>query len=65
MTQDIMNGLKWAKSSYSSGGANCVERAVMESGALAVRDSKDISLGAFVVGPDAWQAFIGMAKTAA
>lgn len=31
----------WRKSSYSSGGGNCVEVAVLADGRVAVRDSKD------------------------
>lgn len=53
----------WHKSSYSNGtGDNCVEHAVLLNAQQAVRDSKDISRGAFMVSPKAWQQFVNLAK---
>ncbi|WP_432000104.1 DUF397 domain-containing protein [Streptomyces sioyaensis] len=34
-------GPAWRKSSYSNGGANCVEGMAFDTGTVAVRDSKD------------------------
>ncbi|MDQ0716937.1 MULTISPECIES: DUF397 domain-containing protein [Streptomyces] len=50
--------LAWFKSSYSgSEGDDCVEIAIAER-AIHVRDSKDVSRPAFVVGRDGWQSFM-------
>lgn len=66
MTVSGFSDLPWFKSSYSSGsGDNCVMNAVLpNSSGRAVHDSKDPSKGAFVVSPQAWQAFATMAKSA-
>ncbi|MFI9630068.1 DUF397 domain-containing protein [Streptomyces sp. NPDC052042] len=38
--REKLDNAEWRKSSYSSGGTNCVEVAVLDGGAIAVRDSK-------------------------
>ncbi|OEV05770.1 DUF397 domain-containing protein [Streptomyces oceani] len=49
--------LVWIKSSYSGGGGgNCVEVAV-GSGAVLVRDSKDVARRPLTVSSEAWSAF--------
>lgn len=47
----------WRKSSYSSGGSNCVEVA-NTSDSIAVRDSKDPAGGTHTVHPSAWRSMI-------
>ncbi|MFF8778497.1 DUF397 domain-containing protein [Streptomyces sp. NPDC015140] len=50
--------LAWFKSSYSgSSGDDCVEVAIADQG-VHVRDSKDVSRPAFVVGRDGWRSFV-------
>ena len=50
--------LAWFKSSYSgSQGDSCVEVAVTGQ-AVCVRDSKDVSRPAFVVGREGWRSFV-------
>ncbi|WP_326808692.1 DUF397 domain-containing protein [Streptomyces sp. NBC_01775] len=64
-----MNEAQWVKSSYSDGqGGNCVEWApdlMRESGAVPVRDSKDIGRAPVVFSRAAWAAFVGGVKSAA
>lgn len=56
--------LKWFKSSYSGPeGGNCVEVATCPH-TVHVRDSKDISVPALTLSPDAWAAFVQHAATA-
>ncbi|MFG3199807.1 DUF397 domain-containing protein [Streptomyces sp. NPDC048208] len=51
-------GLAWFKSSYSgTQGDDCVEIAIAEE-AVHVRDSKDVSRPAFMVGREGWQSFV-------
>ncbi|HEU0238116.1 MAG TPA: DUF397 domain-containing protein [Micromonosporaceae bacterium] len=50
----------WRKSSQSQSGS-CVEVAFVD-GAIAVRDSKDLSGPTLVYTPDEWEAFIGGVK---
>lgn len=53
--------LAWFKSSYSgSQGDDCVEVAIAEQ-AVHVRDSKDVSRPAFVVGREGWTPFVRFA----
>lgn len=52
--------MQWKTSTYSAGGANCVEIACSGSSVL-MRDTKDRSRGHFGVGAQAWRAFIGHA----
>ncbi|MEU2247028.1 DUF397 domain-containing protein [Streptomyces sp. NPDC019224] len=50
--------LKWFKSSYSGeGGGNCVEVAACPN-TVHVRDSKDVTVPALALSPDAWSAFV-------
>ncbi|GAB2798241.1 DUF397 domain-containing protein [Streptomyces chlorus] len=54
--------LAWFKSSYSgSSGDDCVEVAVTEQ-AIHVRDSKDVTRPAFVVGCEGWGQFVRFAS---
>lgn len=49
----------WFKSSYSNGQAACVETAVLDSGEVALRDSKHGTHGPMVTVPAAgWNAFV-------
>ncbi|THA72692.1 DUF397 domain-containing protein [Streptomyces sp. A0958] len=50
--------LSWSKSSYSGPeGGNCVEVATCQH-TIHVRDSKDITVPALALSPDAWSAFV-------
>ncbi|MFB8089020.1 DUF397 domain-containing protein [Streptomyces sp. NPDC055992] len=50
--------LKWFKSSYSApNGGDCVEVATCPQ-TIHVRDSKDITVPALALSPDAWSAFV-------
>jgi uncharacterized protein DUF397 len=52
----------WRKSSYSQGNGNCVEIAFLDTGAVAVRDSKDPNGPALLFTAAEWDAFsAGMA----
>ncbi|MYQ78110.1 MULTISPECIES: DUF397 domain-containing protein [unclassified Streptomyces] len=55
-------GLEWFKSSYSSSseGDSCVEVAAA-SGAVRVRDSKDLSVPELAFGETAWAGFVSYA----
>ncbi|MEU2285230.1 DUF397 domain-containing protein [Streptomyces sp. NPDC013178] len=54
-------GLRWLRSSYSTGANNCVETARPASGPwaglLAVRDSKDPAGPALLFSPESWSGF--------
>jgi hypothetical protein len=53
--------LSWRKSSFSGSGGNggnCVEVAFLPDGGVAVRDTKDRSLGAHVFTAAEWAAFV-------
>lgn len=55
-------GLAWVKSSYSgTQGDDCVEIAIAEQ-AVHVRDSKEVSRPAFVVGRGGWALFVRFAS---
>ncbi|CAM5238938.1 hypothetical protein SALBM135S_00709 [Streptomyces alboniger] len=54
-----LSAVVWRKALASAGENNCVEVADLKAGARAVRDSKDPSGPAVVVGPAAWGAFLG------
>ncbi|MFF3497866.1 DUF397 domain-containing protein [Streptomyces sp. NPDC003247] len=57
-SSDLRNAL-WRKSSYSgSNGGECVEVAADFPGAVPVRDSKNPTGPALLIGPDAWRAFV-------
>ncbi|MDQ0989574.1 DUF397 domain-containing protein [Streptomyces sp. V3I7] len=55
-------GVRWLRSSYSTGANNCVETARPRSGPpaglLAVRDSKDPAGPALLFSPGSWAAFL-------
>jgi Domain of unknown function (DUF397) len=53
----------WRTSSYSTGGNQCVEVAVLPAGHVAVRDSKDRGTGMHVFSPVAWTTFVHAVKT--
>ncbi|MFH0517747.1 DUF397 domain-containing protein [Streptomyces sp. M41] len=54
-------GVRWLRSSYSTGANNCVETARTPSGPwsglLAVRDSKDPAGPALLFSPESWAGF--------
>lgn len=53
----------WVTSSFSGGGNNCVQAAVLGTGQVAVRDAKDPSGPALIVERPAWRAFISGVRT--
>ena len=57
-----LHGLRWLRSSYSTGANNCVETARPRSGPLtgllAVRDSKDPAGPALLFSPGSWAGFV-------
>ena len=64
MTRHNLPADKWLKSSYSNGGTgNCVETQRTEDGLVALGDSKDRTLGAFVVSPGGWSTFLTVLRT--
>ncbi|MFJ3195815.1 DUF397 domain-containing protein [Streptomyces griseoviridis] len=56
-----LHGVRWLRSSYSTGANNCVETALTRSGhraaLLAVRDSKEPAGPALLFSPDSWAGF--------
>ncbi|WP_329615219.1 DUF397 domain-containing protein [Streptomyces brevispora] len=52
-----MPDFEFAKSSYSSGGGECVEVALNVPQAVAVRDSKQSDGPVLLLAPTAWDAF--------
>ncbi|WP_329100726.1 DUF397 domain-containing protein [Micromonospora sp. NBC_01699] len=58
-----LTGAVWRKSSRSNGaGGQCVEVADNLPGRVHVRDTKDRDGGTLTFGPEAWSAFVGLAK---
>lgn len=58
-----VTGAKWRKSIRSSNnGGACVEVADNLPGRVLVRDTKDRDGGTLSFGPDAWRAFVILAK---
>jgi hypothetical protein len=58
-----LNGAQWRKSARSgSGGGNCVEVADNLPGIVGVRDSKDVTGPVLTFAPEAWRAFVDLAK---
>ncbi|WP_329111523.1 DUF397 domain-containing protein [Micromonospora sp. NBC_01699] len=58
-----MTGATWRKSTRSgTNGGACVEVADNLAGIVLVRDTKDRDGGTLTFGPDAWRAFVGLAK---
>ncbi|MFJ2815767.1 DUF397 domain-containing protein [Streptomyces sp. NPDC091279] len=56
-----LHGVRWLRSSYSTGANNCVETALPHTGEgtrlLAVRDSKDPAGPALLFSPESWAGF--------
>lgn len=52
----------WRKSSYSGGGNQCVEVAVVRDGQVAVRDSKNPAAGMRAFSRPAWARFLDSVK---
>jgi hypothetical protein len=52
----------WRTSSYSGGGNQCVEVAVVPSGHVAVRDTKNREAGMHLFSAAAWTAFVTAIK---
>ena len=58
-----LTGARWRKSSRSgSSGGNCVEVADNLPGRVLVRDTKNRDGGTLNFTPQAWQAFVSLAK---
>ncbi|WP_319055084.1 DUF397 domain-containing protein [Streptomyces europaeiscabiei] len=61
-TSTELHGVRWLRSSRSTGMNNCVETARPRSGRwaglVAVRDSKNTAGPALLFDPDAWEGFI-------
>ncbi|WP_326560312.1 DUF397 domain-containing protein [Micromonospora sp. NBC_01796] len=58
-----MSGARWRKSTRSSNnGGACVEVADNLPGRVLVRDTKDRDGGTLSFAPDAWRAFVSLAK---
>jgi hypothetical protein len=61
-TSTALTGVRWLRSSHSTGANNCVETAVPcsghRAGLLAVRDSKDPSGPALLFSPESWTEFL-------
>ncbi|WP_326559033.1 DUF397 domain-containing protein [Micromonospora sp. NBC_01796] len=58
-----LTGAVWRKSTRSdNGGSTCVEVAKNLPGVVGVRDSKDPTGPALTFVPDAWRAFVTLAK---
>jgi hypothetical protein len=55
-------GVRWLRSSYSTGANNCVETARPDTGVraglLAVRDSKNATGPALLFSPESWEGFL-------
>ncbi|TLG17618.1 DUF397 domain-containing protein [Nocardia cyriacigeorgica] len=56
MNVDLTNA-RWFKSKHSDASTECVEVAFVDGGLVGVRDSKNPSGGALVIGPGEWEAF--------
>jgi hypothetical protein len=60
-TSTDLHGVRWLRSSYSTGANNCVETALPHSGPaaglLAVRDSKDPAGPVLLFSPESWTDF--------
>ncbi|WP_329109189.1 DUF397 domain-containing protein [Micromonospora sp. NBC_01699] len=58
-----VSGAQWRKSTRSgNNGGNCVEVADNLASVVLVRDTKDRDGGTLTFGPEAWRAFVGLAK---
>lgn len=63
MHSDDLSSATWRTSTYSGNSGNCVEIATNLPGLVAIRDSKDPSGGALVVGREEWQKFVSRIAT--
>ncbi|TLG16364.1 DUF397 domain-containing protein [Nocardia cyriacigeorgica] len=54
--------IEWFKSSYSSGGNECVEIAYLGRGEVGVRDSKNPTGPALIFSPTEWDAFLSATR---
>ena len=61
MTVSDLTGAKWRKSSHSGAGNDCVELAIVRSGA-AVRDSKNVTAGHLAFDGAGWHTFLSAVK---
>lgn len=61
MTESVLTGARWRKSSRSGAGNDCVELVVARIGA-AVRDSKNPAAGHVSFEATGWNAFMGVVK---
>ena len=58
-----LTGAQWRKSTRSTpNGGDCVEVADNLADRVHVRDTKDRDGGTLTFSPDAWRAFVGLAK---
>jgi hypothetical protein len=58
-----VTGARWRKSTRSgNNGGACVEVADNLPGRVLVRDTKDRDGGTLIFGPDAWRAFVDLAR---
>ncbi|MGW4466282.1 DUF397 domain-containing protein [Micromonospora sp. NPDC004704] len=58
-----VSGAQWRKSTRSgNNGGDCVEVADNLAGVVLVRDTKNRDGGTLTFAPEAWQAFVGLAK---
>ncbi len=55
----LLTGAVWRKSSYSGAMGNCVEVATLETGEVALRNSRHPAGPALVFTPAEWVAFVG------
>lgn len=53
---------RWRKSSHSGSTGDCVEVAVVATGSVGIRDTKNRARGALVINGRAWGAFVRMSK---
>ncbi|MFK3984148.1 DUF397 domain-containing protein [Micromonospora sp. NPDC050397] len=60
---ELIDAPRWRKSSRSNGqGGDCVEVADNLAGVVLVRDTKNRDGGTLTFAPDAWRAFVSLAK---
>lgn len=58
----IGSATRWHKSSHSGSTGDCVEVAVIATGSVGIRDTKNRTQGALVITERSWGAFIRMSK---